>query len=91
MGVSMDLLMQDVRYGLRRLAASPLFTVLAVLIVGLGIAANTVVFSAVNSASTRRKGHRIGEIQATSCASLKVITAATYWGSWGIISIMRRT
>ncbi|GHC89561.1 hypothetical protein GCM10007320_37330 [Pseudorhodoferax aquiterrae] len=28
---------------------------------------------AVNSASTRKKGHRTGEIQATSCASLKVI------------------
>ena len=45
----MDLLIQDVRYGLRRLAASPLFTVMAILIIGLGIAANTTVFSAVNA------------------------------------------
>jgi putative ABC transport system permease protein len=45
----MDLLIQDVRYGLRRLAASPLFTVMAILIIGLGIAANTAVFSAVNA------------------------------------------
>src|SRR5262245_17787119 len=49
MGVSMDLLLQDVRYGLRRLASSPLFTVMAILIVGLGIAANTAVFSAINA------------------------------------------
>ena len=49
MGVSMDLLIQDVRYGLRRLAASPLFTVMAILIIGLGIAANTAVFSVVNA------------------------------------------
>ena len=45
----MDLLAQDVRYGMRRLAGSPLFTVMAVLIIGLGIAANTAVFSAVNA------------------------------------------
>jgi predicted permease len=45
----MDLFIQDVRYGLRRLAASPLFTLTAILIVGLGIAANTAVFSAVNA------------------------------------------
>ena len=45
----MDLFVQDVRYGLRRLVASPLFSVMAILIIGLGIAANTAAFSAVNA------------------------------------------
>jgi predicted permease len=45
----MDSFIQDVRYGLRRLVASPLFSVMAILIIGLGIAANTAVFSAVNA------------------------------------------
>ena len=49
----MDLLIQDVRQGVRRLVASPLFTVMAVLIIGLGIAANTAVFSAVNAVLLR--------------------------------------
>ena len=49
----MDLLMQDVRYGVRRLASSPFFTVMAILIVGVGIAANTTVFSAVNAVLLR--------------------------------------
>jgi predicted permease len=49
----MDLLMQDVRYAVRRLAASPLFALMAILIVGVGIAANTTVFSAVNAVLLR--------------------------------------
>ena len=49
----MELLMQDVRYAVRRLASSPLFALMAILIVGLGIAANTTVFSAVNAVLLR--------------------------------------
>jgi len=45
----MDRLIQDVRHAVRRLASSPLFTVAAILIVGLGIAANTAVFTVVNA------------------------------------------
>jgi predicted permease len=49
----MDLLVQDVRYAVRRLTASPLFSLMAILIVGVGIAANTAVFSAVNAVLLR--------------------------------------
>jgi predicted permease len=52
-GIRMGSFIQDLRFGVRMLVKNPGFTLIAVLMLTLGVGANTVIFSVVNTALLR--------------------------------------
>ena len=64
----------DFRFALRSLGKNRAFTILAVLVMGLGIGANTAVFSVVNSVLLKPLGYRDPD---------RIVIVRTYWKTTG--------
>ncbi|MGE5295130.1 MAG: ABC transporter permease [Solirubrobacterales bacterium] len=69
----MTILWQDIRYGLRMLAKSPGFTAVVLIILAVGIGANTAVFSVVNTVMLKPLPYRDAD-------RLVVLWEETKWG-----------
>jgi putative ABC transport system permease protein len=52
-GVALETFWQDLRFGFRQLRRNPVFAIAAILMLGIGIGANTAIFSFVNSVLLR--------------------------------------
>jgi putative ABC transport system permease protein len=64
----------DLKFALRALRKDPAFTLLAVLVMALGIGANTAVFSVVNAVLLRPLAYRDAD---------RIVTLASYWKKHG--------
>src|SRR5436190_5032961 len=79
----MDTIFKDIRYGIRSLLARPAFAAVAIVTLGLGIGANTAIFSVINAVLLRPLSYKQPDRLVTfrsnqSALDLADVAAATH-------------
>jgi putative ABC transport system permease protein len=80
--VWLEQLVQDVRFSLRQLRKSPVFTAVAILTLALGIGVNTALFSMVNGISLRTLPYRNPQQLYAINENEPQLTTQSPWGPW---------
>jgi putative ABC transport system permease protein len=86
----MSNLLQDLRYAMRTLLRAPVFTAVAVLTLGLGVGANTAIFSVVYGVLLRPLPYQQPERLVRAFTEFDALGFSQFWFSWPEYNFLRQ-
>ena len=82
-------MLRDIRYAIRGIIHAPIFAIVVVTTLGLGIGANTAIFSVVNGVLLRPLPYNEPEALVRGFTRFPSLGFSEFWVSWGQYNILR--